>query len=85
VLHGSLKKAAELIQHGERNGDTIRQTIREMVNATPEAVLIYASVASGIDLSEMEQIDGDVVISLAAWFGSTRLIDNLILDTHSSR
>ncbi|MFK7802863.1 MAG: pantoate--beta-alanine ligase [Anaerolineae bacterium] len=85
ILHKSLKKAADMIQSGETHAHQVRQTIREMVNATPEAVLIYASVARGIDLSEMEQIEGDVVISLAAWFGSTRLIDNLILDTQSSR
>lgn len=80
VLHRSLKMAADMIKGGEQSAHQVRQKIREMVNSTPEAVLIYASVASGIDLSEMEQIEGNVVISLAAWFGSTRLIDNLILE-----
>lgn len=79
VLHQSLQAAADLIAAGERNAHHIRQTIRKMVNSTPEAVLIYVSVASGVDLAELDHVEGEIVISLAAWLGKTRLIDNLML------
>ena len=79
VLYQSLQAAAAMIKDGERDAHKIRQMIRKMVNGTPEAVLIYASVANGTDLSELYKIEGEIVVSLAAWLGTTRLIDNLIL------
>ena len=37
-------------------------------------------MANGITLAELEIIDGTALASLAVRFGSTRLIDNEILD-----
>jgi pantoate--beta-alanine ligase len=34
-------------------------------------------------LVPVEQIDGPVVICVAAWFGKVRLIDNIEIDTRS--
>ena len=38
------------------------------------------SVADTKTLNEVEKVDGEVMISVAARIGSVRLIDNLILD-----
>ncbi|HET9756555.1 MAG TPA: pantoate--beta-alanine ligase, partial [Candidatus Limnocylindrales bacterium] len=40
----------------------------------------YVSVADGRTLAELDVIDGRALASLAVRFGSTRLIDNELLD-----
>ncbi len=80
VLHAALQRAADMIvEEGVRNAEKVRQAIRKMINQTPEAKLIYASVASGVTLDELEKIHGEILISLAVRLGETRLIDNLML------
>ena len=80
VLHAALQRAADMIvEEGVRNAEKVRQMIRKMINQTPEAKLIYASVASGVTLDELEKIHGEILISLAVRLGDTRLIDNLML------
>lgn len=80
VLYQSLSQAAEMIENGERNAENIRQMIADKVKSTPHAELIYSSVASNLDLSELETISGNILISLAVLVGNTRLIDNFMID-----
>ena len=40
----------------------------------------YVSVADGATLRELEHVEGPALLSMAVAFGSTRLIDNEILD-----
>ncbi|MEM8858176.1 MAG: pantoate--beta-alanine ligase [Chloroflexota bacterium] len=77
VLFRALQTAAYMIKSGERDASQIRQAMTEMVHTTPEANLVYASVANGIILDELESIEGDVLLSMAVQFGQTRLIDNM--------
>ncbi|MEM9775318.1 MAG: pantoate--beta-alanine ligase [Chloroflexota bacterium] len=78
VLYRSLQTAADMIAAGERDAEKVRQVIAEMINRTPEATLIYASIASGVTLDEQKKIEGEVLISMAVQLGNTRLIDNIL-------
>ena len=80
ILYRSLQTAADMIAAGERDADKVRQTIAEMINSSPEASLVYASVASGVTLDELQEIEGEILISLAVQLGQTRLIDNMIIN-----
>ena len=53
--------------------------MRDVLAAEPLADVDYVSVADGITLRELDQVDGPALLSLAVSFGSTRLIDNEIL------
>jgi pantoate--beta-alanine ligase len=79
VLNQALRKAAESIQAGERNGGTIREQMRAAIAAEPLARLDYVSAADPTTLEELEQIQAGALLSLAVFFGETRLIDNLVL------
>ena len=46
----------------------------------PLAAVDYVSVADGTTLAELERIDGPALLSLAVRFGTTRLIDNELLE-----
>ncbi len=46
----------------------------------PLAVVDYVSVADGATLRELDRIEGPALLSMAVSFGTTRLIDNELLD-----
>jgi len=79
VLHRCLEFVESLYAEGERNGETLRQAMQDILQAEPLAQPDYVSVAALDTLEELETIDGKALVSLAVRFGSTRLIDNTIL------
>jgi pantoate--beta-alanine ligase len=80
VLRGALLAARESWQNGERSADALRATMRAELSTEPLAGLDYVSVADAATLHELATIDGPALMSLAVRFGSTRLIDNELLE-----
>lgn len=80
VLYRSLTKAKKAFESGERNANTIRQMIKEMIAAEPLARMDYVSCADMLTLQELEKIENRALLSMAVFFGKTRLIDNVILE-----
>jgi pantoate--beta-alanine ligase len=76
VLHRALLAARDRWAAGERSAEAIRATVREMVAEERQAELEYVSVADALTLAELDRIDRPALLSLAARFGPTRLIDN---------
>ncbi len=79
ALHDALRHAADLIAVGERRADVVRRATAERVTATPGAVLDYLVLVNADTLDRLERIEGDVLMAVAARFGATRLIDNVLL------
>jgi pantoate--beta-alanine ligase len=77
-LYRSLQKAEELLQKGERNADQILQEMKRILQAEPLVNIDYAQVCDARTLEDVNRIEGDVVVALAAYVGKTRLIDNLV-------
>lgn len=80
VLFKSLKLAELLIKEGERFAASITSAMRELITSHSSAVIDYLSVADAATLRELDECRGHILISLAARFGSTRLIDNITLE-----
>jgi pantoate--beta-alanine ligase len=80
VLRRALVAARERWEAGERSAAALRQTMSETLAAEPLANPDYVSVADGRTLAELERVDGPAILSLAVRFGSTRLIDNEVLE-----
>jgi pantoate--beta-alanine ligase len=76
VLHRALIAGRDRWAAGERSGDALRGAMRTVLEAEPRAVLDYVSCADGISLQELDRVAGPALLSLAARFGTTRLIDN---------
>jgi pantoate--beta-alanine ligase len=53
--------------------------VRETVATEPLARLQYVSCADYDTLEELETVDGKALLSMAAFVGKTRLIDNFVL------
>jgi pantoate--beta-alanine ligase len=77
-LYRSLQKAKELLQKGERKADQILHEVKGILQSEPLVRIDYAQVCDAYTLQDVDRIDGDVVIALAAYLGKTRLIDNLV-------
>jgi len=80
-LHRSLQKAKELLQKGERKADRILNEVRGILQSEPLVRVDYAQICDAYTLQDVDRIEGDVVIALAAYLGKTRLIDNLVYRT----
>ena len=79
VLNRSLRAAGAAYNNGERNANTLRRIMTDIINAEPLARLQYVSCADYDSLVELEIVNGKVLLSMAVYFRNTRLIDNLVL------
>jgi len=79
VLNRSLKMAEELILSGERDAETVKQKMKDMINEQPDAKIDYVEILHPETLEFQSKIKSDVLIALAVKIGKTRLIDNLVV------
>jgi pantoate--beta-alanine ligase len=77
-LYRSLQKAKELLQKGERKADRILREMNEILRSEPLVRMDYVQICDAHTLQDVDRIEGDVVVALAAYLGKTRLIDNLV-------
>lgn len=80
VLRQALLAAAAQWRLGERSGEALRTMLRSTLAGVPLAQPEYVSVADALTLGELDRIEGTALLSLAVRFGSTRLIDNELLE-----
>lgn len=86
ALYRALRAAAAQYTAGERNADTLRGTMEQLLAAEPLAEVDYVSVADPESLAEIRgAIEEGALLSLAVRFGSTRLIDNIPLPASAPR
>lgn len=81
ILHRALTAARQRIEAGERDAVAVREGMRQQIASAAGAVLDYAAVVDADTLQALTQIDADraVLLAVAVRFGSTRLIDNLLI------
>ena len=63
-----------------RPAKAIRAAMLEVLEAEPLASVDYVSVADAATLEELEAVDRPALVSLAVRIGSTRLIDNIVIE-----
>lgn len=85
VLFRALSAAQGEAQRGKRDASSLRRRMEDLVKAEPLARLDYASVADPDTLEELTEVDQRALLSLAVFFGATRLIDNVALDVGESQ
>jgi len=77
ILSQALNRAEDEIINGERNIKKVRETMHELINESPQAEVDYIIICNALDLSDLQEIRGKVLIALAVKIGNIRLIDNL--------
>jgi len=79
VLYQSLKLAERLYTEGERNAETIRRKMADLIKQQPLANIDYISIAHNETLEELDVVKPPALISLVVKIGRPRLLDNIIL------
>ncbi len=80
VLYQALTTAKDLIQGGITDAARIKKQMETMINSKTLAHIEYISLVSASSFQEITEVSGPVMIALAAKFGATRLIDNIVVE-----
>jgi pantoate--beta-alanine ligase len=81
ALHEALAAAEASLSAGERDAEVLRAAALAAMRGRgvePD----YLELVSADDLSPVARVDGEVLVAVAASVGSTRLIDNTILNAN---
>jgi len=79
VLFRALAAATELVVDGARSAQVVGGRVRDEVAAEPLVELEYVEVRNGSSLEPVDELNGTVLIAIAARVGAARLIDNVTL------
>ena len=80
VLRRSLQQVQQEFQSGERIAAKLIATAKEAFAREPQVVLDYFEIVDPDTLDPVECISQKTLVAVAAYVGSTRLIDNSVLD-----
>lgn len=83
-LSAALINAKKTIESGERNSKFITRQIRSVLSEQPDIKIDYVEIVELKSLQPVEKIEGPVLVAIAAFVGTTRLIDNIIIDQNES-
>ena len=79
VLYRSLSRAAAEYDNGERKAERLIEAVKATVNTEPLARIDYVSLNDAETLEQLDELgDRPALISMAAFIGNTRLIDNAV-------
>ncbi|MBR5487667.1 MAG: pantoate--beta-alanine ligase [Phascolarctobacterium sp.] len=81
VLNRSLKMAQEMFANGERSNTKIVNVVTEFIKTEPMSNIDYVEIYSLPELQAVaEPMTGCNLLAVAVKFGTTRLIDNIVLE-----
>src|SRR5215813_4151046 len=82
VIPLSLVKAKEAYKAGERSAGKLADLVRKTVESEPRARLDYVNISNTESLEQLDKLDDQpVLITIAAFIGKTRLIDNILMNS----
>ena len=79
VLYGSLKEIERRFQSGERNAAKLIAAGKQIVAAEPSVRLDYLEIVDPDTLEPLPTLNRTALVAIAAFVGTTRLIDNVLL------
>ena len=79
VLYRALRHVEELANSGEFNSERLRSAALYVLADEPAAVLDYLEIVNPDTLLPVDSVAQGALVAVAAGFGATRLIDNVLL------
>jgi pantoate--beta-alanine ligase len=80
LLYASLQEAEMLIGAGVRKSGELVREMGKILEISKQIKVEYISIVNAQTLDELDEVKGKALIALAVKLGSTRLIDNIMLD-----
>jgi pantoate--beta-alanine ligase len=81
ILHRALQSACELVEIGAKSADVLCNAILTTFATDATVRMDYVAVVDPFTLLPVADTSNGALIAVAAWVGSTRLIDNLLVET----
>ncbi|HKT87330.1 MAG TPA: pantoate--beta-alanine ligase [Candidatus Sulfotelmatobacter sp.] len=79
ILHRSLMRIEELARKGESSAGRLIAAAREEFATEPDVRLDYFEIVNPETLDPLKNLSNGALVAVAAYVGTTRLIDNLLL------
>jgi pantoate--beta-alanine ligase len=80
VLQRSLQETRQRFEAGERTAANLISAAKEVIARVPQVALDYFEIVDPETLDPVEQVSQRTLVAVAAYVGSTRLIDNVVLN-----
>jgi len=75
----ALETAARMVKEGQRNAGKVAAAAREVLEAEELVTIDYVELVDEKNLKPVSQVQGEMLLLVAASVGKTRLIDNVAL------
>jgi pantoate--beta-alanine ligase len=79
LLFSALTKGQSAILAGERDSRKVKSVMLNILESAADLRMEYMEVVDAARMQPVDTISGDVRLAAAAWLGSTRLIDNVLV------
>ncbi len=79
-LSRSLELAERLIQEGERDAASLRAKVADLITGFDHTAMEYVTLCDPETLEDVDRVTAPVLVALAVKVGTTRLIDNRVID-----
>ncbi len=79
AIFAALRAGVDAVRAGARSARALEAIVTERLAAHPELRVEYAEVRDAATIAPIERLEGQVLLAVAVFCGSTRLIDNVAL------
>lgn len=80
VLSRSINLGRKMVEDGETNTAVIIKAMKDLINEEPMARIDYVKAVDGLTISQIDKVQKPMLVAIAVYIGTTRLIDNFIWD-----
>ena len=80
VLSKAVFAGREMMEKGERDAEKILAAMRGIIEAEPLARIDYVEMVDADSIVPLIRAEGRVLTAMAVYIGTTRLIDNFIME-----
>ncbi|MHC4635198.1 MAG: pantoate--beta-alanine ligase [Planctomycetota bacterium] len=80
LIYKSLLKCQDLTAKGVKDSQEIISRMRDILRQIPSVTIEYINIVDAETLENVQSVEGKVLAAVAVKVGSTRLIDNILLD-----
>jgi pantoate--beta-alanine ligase len=80
LVYAALQEAELFIKAGRRKSNELISEMKKILKINKQIKVDYINIVDAQTLDELDEVKGKVLIALAVKIGSTRLIDNIVID-----
>ena len=80
VLSRSINLGRKMVEDGETNTAVIIKAMTDLINEEPMARIDYVKAVDGLTISQIDKVQKPMLVAIAVYIGTTRLIDNFRWD-----